>query len=176
MARFSTIGAVLAILLVTSGAWHFFHQPHTVNQLPEFTQGFLKGRVIPQAKYLQADLLINNYRLKVDVAGTTQQQQTGLAIKSTLKENEGMLFPFPNESYQGFWMKDMKFPIDIMWIDKNNTIVYIQPNLPPCADAQTCPIYEPQVKVIYVLETVAGFAQKHNVNVGQTKINAQLIN
>lgn len=176
MVRVGTIGGIIAVLLATSGAWHLFHQPDTTKQSSEFSQGFLKGTEIPQDKYLQADLLINNYRLKVDIAGTPQQQQTGLAIKSTLEEKEGMLFPFPSESYQGFWMKDMKFPIDIMWIDKNNTIVYIQPNLPPCANVKTCPIYDPQVKVIYVLETVAGFAQKHHVIVGQTKISARLIN
>ncbi len=175
MVRIGTIGAMLAVLLATSGAWHLFHQPQANVQSSEFSQGILKGIAIPQDKYLKASVLINDYRLKVDIAGTPQQQQTGLAIKSILKENEGMLFPFPNESYQGFWMKDMKFPIDIMWIDKNNTIVYIQPDLPPCINVQTCPIYDPQVRVIYVLETVAGFAQKHDIKVGQTKINVHLI-
>ena len=176
MTRVGTIGVMLAILLGSSASWYELHKSSVNGNQAIYTQGFLKDILIPQDKYLQADLLINNYRMKVDIAGTPQQQQTGLAIKSALKENDGMLFPFPNESYQGFWMKDMKFPIDIMWIDKNNTIVYIQPNLPPCVNDQNCPIYRPNVKVIYVLETVAGFAQKHHIVVGQSKISARLIN
>ncbi len=175
MIRISSIGFIVAILFASTASWHILHKPTVNDQQPEFMQGFLKGVTIPQNKYLQADLLVDDYRLKVDIAGTPQQQQTGLAIKSNLNENEGMLFPFATESYQAFWMKDMKFPIDIMWIDKNNTIVYVQPNLPPCISNQNCPIYQPNVKVIYVLETVAGFAQKHHVQVGQTKISAQLL-
>lgn len=172
MARMNTIGAILVILILSSASWNIFHTNKNQNV---FTQGFLKDIPIPQNHYLQADIIVNNYRLQADIAGTAQQQQTGLAIKSHLNENQAMLFPFATESYQAFWMKDMKFPIDIMWVDKNNTIVYVQPNLPPCVAGQNCPIYQPNVKVIYVLEVVAGFAQKHHIMVGQTKMAARII-
>ena len=57
----------------------------------------------------------------------------GLSIKNTLNESEGMLFPFDTPGEYSFWMKDMKFPIDIIWIDSNYKIVYIEKNLQPCA-------------------------------------------
>ena len=175
MTRISPYIIFIGILLAATASWHFFHGLKNNSQQNVFAQGFLKGVAIPAHNYLQADIAINDYRLEADIAGTSAQQQTGLAIKSVLKENQGMLFPFANEGVQAFWMKDMKFPIDILWIDKNNTIVYVQPNLPPCVNGQTCPIYQPSVKVIYVLEVVAGFAQKHHVIAGQTHVDMQLV-
>ncbi len=176
MAIKSSLGVMVIILLLSSASWHYLNTANKNTNQPQFTQGFLKGVAIPQNKYLKADIVINNYHLQTDIAGTSQQQQTGLAIKSQLNENQAMLFPFADESYQAFWMKDMKFPIDIMWVDKNNTIVYVQPHLPPCATVLNCPIYQPDVKVIYVLEVVSGFAQQHHVVVGQTKMYAKLVN
>lgn len=174
MVRITPYTAIIAILLVASASWAVFQAPQKNIAPVVFAQGFLKNIPIPLHHYLRADIAINNYHLKADIAGTAQQQQTGLAIKSTLQENEAMLFPFATENYQAFWMKDMKFPIDIMWIDKNNTIVYVQPNLPPCISDQNCPVYQPKFKIIYVLEVVAGFAQKHRVVVGETKVDMRL--
>ena len=176
MSKCSAVGIIAAILLIISAIWHsianknLLYQPQPQSQ--SFQQGFLKGINIPENKYLQAKLMINGYALTADIAGTPKQQMTGLAIKFHLNEDQAMLFPFPVPSLEGFWMKDMRFPIDIMWIDSNNTIVHIESNLQPCIKGAICPIYSPPIKVIYVLETVAGFSQRHHVIVGQTQITA----
>lgn len=169
----SSVGIIAAILLIISATWYSIANSNLLfqTQSQTFQQGFLKGVIIPENKYLQAKLMINGYALTADIAGTSQQQTTGLAIKSHLNEDQAMLFPFAAPSVQGFWMKDMQFPIDILWIDSNNTIVHIESNLPPCLKGATCPIYSPPLKVIYVLETVAGFSQQHHVIVGQTQIS-----
>ncbi|MDQ4012401.1 MAG: DUF192 domain-containing protein, partial [Thermoproteota archaeon] len=62
-----------------------------------------------------------------------------------------------------FWMKNMKFPIDIIWLDSDKTIVHIEHNLQPCSFELLCPTYKPNVESLYVLETVGGFAEKHDI-------------
>jgi uncharacterized membrane protein (UPF0127 family) len=90
----------------------------------------------------------------------------GLAIKNQLKENEAMLFVFEDSAQHSFWMKDMKFPIDIIWLDSDGKVVHIEQNLQPCISVFICPNYTPNTDSQYVLETVAGFTQRHNVSIG----------
>jgi uncharacterized membrane protein (UPF0127 family) len=132
-----------------------------------------KGITIPNDRYLQARVIVNGVELNADLAVTEEQQTKGLAVKDHLKENEGMLFVYEQPSRQEFWMKDMKFPIDIIWLDSNGTVVHIEHNLQPCvsilntgSSILNCPTYTPDKDSLYVLETVAGFSQKYNVTVG----------
>ena len=60
--------------------------------------------------------------------GTTTK---GLAVKNQLKENEAMLLVFEESAKHSFWMKDMKFPIDILWLDSDGKVVNIEHNLQP---------------------------------------------
>jgi uncharacterized membrane protein (UPF0127 family) len=55
----------------------------------------------------------------------------------------------------------MKFPIDIIWLDDDGEVIHIEHSLQPCGEE--CPTYGPDGNALYVLETVAGFAQEHNV-------------
>ena len=64
-----------------------------------------------------------------------------------------------------FWMKNVFFPIDIIWIDSNLSIVYIERNAPPCTTAR-CQIYTSPVTAKYVLEVMANFTEKYNIKVG----------
>ena len=68
----------------------------------------------------------------------------------------------------------MKFPIDIIWLDSNGKAVHIEENLEPCPLAPICPSYPPSADSQYVLGTVAGFTQRHNVSVG-TDIDFELV-
>lgn len=139
----------------------------------EDNRNFLNGIDIPKDTYLQARVIVNGFELTTDLAITADQKAEGLAVKDHLKENEGMLFVSEQSSRQSFWMKDMKFAIDIIWLDSNGTVVHIEHNLQPCisvlnpaASNRNCPIYTPDKDSQYVLETIAGFSQKHNVKIG----------
>jgi hypothetical protein len=134
---------------------------------------FLTGISIPANRYLKADMSVNSYKMIVDLALTQDQQTKGLAVKSHMNESEGMLFVFQQPSRPSFWMKDMKFPIDIIWLGANRSVVYIAPNLEPCPSQSNCPGYVPNRDSLYVLETTAGFSHRHNVTVG-TQTNFQL--
>ena len=102
----------------------------------------------------------------VDLAKTPEQQAKGLSIKNTLNENEGMLFIFDTPKEYSFWMKDMKFPIDIMWIGSDNKIVYIEKNLQPCAFFLFCTSYSPHANSKYVLEVPSNYTAKNSIVIG----------
>jgi uncharacterized protein len=134
---------------------------------------FLDGISIPTNRYLKADVSVNGYKLVADLALTQDQQTKGLAVKNHINESEGMLFVFQQPSRPSFWMKGMKFPIDIVWLGANRSVVYIESNLEPCPSQGDCPGYVPSRDSLYVLETTAGFSHRHNVKVG-TQTNFQL--
>jgi len=114
--------------------------------------------IFPSGNYIQAELALS-----------PAQWQQGLSGRKKLEENKGMLFVFPESSYQTFWMKDMRFSIDIIWIDENFQIVGIEKNVPPCRTSEDkCPLYSSPLPVKYVLETKAGKAEKEKLKKGDT--------
>ncbi|MGI0036952.1 MAG: DUF192 domain-containing protein [Nitrososphaera sp.] len=115
--------------------------------------------------YKKINVTVNGVPLVADLAITGDQRSKGLAVKDSLAENESMLFYFPKANEYAFWMKDMKFPIDIIWLGTDRKVIHIEHSLEPC-DSDACPLYKPEGKTQYVLETVAGFAQKYSVNEG----------
>ena len=103
----------------------------------------------------------------VEIANTPTEQTKGLSGRDSLPQDHGMLFVFDHEDLWGFWMIEMKFPLDIIWFNSDKQAVYVKQNLPPCTP-QACPVIEPPMKALYVLEVNAGFAQAHNVTLGTT--------
>jgi uncharacterized protein len=118
------------------------------------------------SNYLKGYVIIDDFKIFVDIALTDKQQQDGLSVKDFMNENEGMLFFLGNPTKASFWMKNMHFPIDIIWLDENFSIVHIEEELKPCTIAFYCPSYKPLKESLYVLETIAGFANNHHLNIG----------
>ncbi len=109
---------------------------------------------------------VNNVTVDVILATTPSDQSKGLAVKDSMNENEGMLFVFKNPQKHSFWMKDMKFPIDIIWADSAGKIVHIEKNLQPCIFLLPCNSYSPISDSLYVLEVVSNFTNKYDVKIG----------
>lgn len=101
--------------------------------------------------------------VKVDMALTSADQALGLSGRESLKENEGMLFIFPQPGNYPFWMKDMNFPIDIIWLTEDFEVVYIKKDARPELFPES---YGPEEDSKYVLEVVSGFSEKNNLQVG----------
>ena len=120
------------------------------------------------SEYLRAKVSIEGYELSAQIPVTGELMSKGLSVKNQLRENESMLFVFEEPLRHTFWMKDMKFPIDIIWLDSNGKIVHIEENLIPCPLVLICPSYAPNADSQYVLETIAGFAQRLNISLGTT--------
>jgi uncharacterized protein len=103
--------------------------------------------------------------LNVYVASTPEQIKDGLSGWSHLEEDEGMLFVLHNR--MPFWMPDMLFPLDIIWLDPIFNVVAIAENVQPCPSLQECPNYLPDPDFAYVLEVNAGWAERNDIRVGQ---------
>lgn len=109
---------------------------------------------------------INNNVFEVEVAKSLAELSKGLSGRESLGENKGMLFVFGFSGKNGFWMKDMKFSLDIIWI-KDNRIAGIEKNVPPPATAaEGLKIYYPPESINKVLEINAGLSDKLGIKVG----------
>ena len=104
---------------------------------------------------------------RVEISDTPEKRQLGLGQREHLSKNQGMLFIFEQHDQHGFWMKDMRCPIDIIWLD-NYRIVHIEHKVPPPAPGQEPVIIKPDTPSNIVLELVAGQANQHQLKVGQT--------
>lgn len=117
-------------------------------------------------------VVINNKTFNVEVVKTDEQRAKGLSVYDKLPLGKGMIFIFDAKDYYTFWMKDMKFPIDIIYI-KNSKIVDIYKNItPPKSQNEILPIIKPRETADMVLEINAGLSDKYNFKIGDSvKIN-----
>ena len=105
---------------------------------------------------------INNHIFDLEIAKTDKERETGLAKYRNIPQNFGMLFLFEKPDYYSFWMKNMKFSIDIIFI-RNNKIVTIFKNASlPKSNNEFLPIYRTQQPSDTVLEINAGLSDKYN--------------
>lgn len=109
---------------------------------------------------------IRNQVFLVDVAVTSKEKERGLGHRDSLPPNHGMLFVYPQKGSYTFWMKEMRFPIDIIWID-GKTVVDITQNAPMSTGTPLAE-YRPKVAVDKVLEVNAGDVEKTGITIGDT--------
>ena len=107
----------------------------------------------------------NGAAIKADIAKSPEERARGLMFREGLEENTGMLLIFEEERHHAFWMKNVKFPLDIIWLDRDLKVVHISSNTPPCP-AEPCVVYAPLKPAKYVLEVKANFTLKNNISIG----------
>lgn len=107
---------------------------------------------------------INGSYITVKVADSQEERSKGLSGSSQLKDGTGMLFIFDEASYHGIWMKDMKYPIDIVWLDENQKIVNLQEYATPDSYPR---VFTPQVPARYVIELPVGSIKSYGMNYGK---------
>ncbi|MDP2585820.1 MAG: DUF192 domain-containing protein [Candidatus Levybacteria bacterium] len=109
---------------------------------------------------------INNQKFNVSVASSQQEQEIGLSETKSLSQNQGMIFLFAKPDYYAFWMKNMKFPIDIIYIN-GDVITTIKNAVQPPKDNIEIPIvYTPTEPSDKVFEIQAGLSEKYNFKKG----------
>lgn len=115
-------------------------------------------------------LLVGDYAIRVAIADSPTERTQGLSGTTMLPQGTGMLFVFPSPHVPGFWMKDMLFPIDIIWISSAGEVVGVVPRATP----ESFPTqFRPDQPIQYVLEVPAGFAETYNVQKG-VKISVEI--
>ncbi len=116
----------------------------------------------------KAEAKINNTTFTLDVADTIKKREQGLSGRKSLGEKQGMLFVFDAPTIPSFWMRDMKFPLDILFLNSNK-IITIYENV-QILDKKTTPqgvFYQPTSPSDKVIELNAGSVKKYNIKVGQ---------
>ncbi len=103
--------------------------------------------------------------LKVEVMVKDEDRAMGLMFRPTLPADQGMLFIFERSDFHGIWMKNCKFPIDILWLDDQKAVVHLEESAPYCK-ADPCPVYQTLRRASYVLELNAGQARREKAVVG----------
>ena len=144
---------IFVILLIIGGVtWNFFVQHYQTDKQES-----------PCGSYKQKDLIIGGKIIKVDISDNDCKRIQGLSDRKGISENNGMLFIFPREGNYGFWMKDMNFPIDILWVDDNLYVTGVEKSV----STSTYPeIIGEKYLAKYVLELFSGFSEKNNIKVG----------
>jgi uncharacterized membrane protein (UPF0127 family) len=109
---------------------------------------------------------VNDQVFKVSVADSEVEKQVGLSNTQVLGTNEGMLFLFDKPDFYSFWMNNMKFPIDIIFINGNRVISVVSNAPAPSSSNEDLQIYKPSSESDKVLEINAGLAEKYNIKEG----------
>jgi uncharacterized membrane protein (UPF0127 family) len=111
---------------------------------------------LPSGKVLQAEVMVND-----------EDRAMGLMFRPSLPLDRGMIFIFETADFHSIWMKNCKFPIDILWLDEAKKVVHVAESVPPCK-ADPCPVYSPMRRAWYVIELNAGQAGREGAVVGAT--------
>jgi len=91
----------------------------------------------------------------------------GLKYRDSLAGDAAMLFAYGKPGFYRYWMFEVKFPIDIIWLDRNRRIVQLVHKAPPCPGPDVkCPLYGGEFESLFVVEFNAGTAMKHNLKPG----------
>ncbi|MBI4084712.1 MAG: DUF192 domain-containing protein [Candidatus Levybacteria bacterium] len=116
----------------------------------------------------QESVTVGDEKIQLFVAKTTKEHEVGLSNRTSLKENQGMIFLFDKPDYYSFWMRNMKFPIDIIFLS-GNKIVTMHVNVqPPAANNASLPLYTSDEPADKVIELPAGKSEKLDLKDGDT--------
>ena len=120
--------------------------------------------VVSRSDWSKTTVMLGQTVFQAEVANKDWTRQKGLGGRGALEPNQAMLFDFEGDDKWAIWMKGMKFPIDIIWLDKDKQVVHIESNVKPEGIPYT--EYRPPVPARYVLEVSSGEAKKSNIHVG----------
>ena len=101
----------------------------------------------------------------VEVVKTKEQRAKGLSGREYLPKHSGMLFVYPSKGFYSFWMKGMRFPLDILWLNEKREVVTFYSGVPPCLE-EKCPVFSSSKQALYVLEIPSGSIESLNIRSG----------
>ena len=111
---------------------------------------------LPSGRILHSEVMVND-----------ADRAMGLMYRNSLAPDRALLFVFETAGFHGIWMKNCKFPIDIVWLDEKRKVVHVAAAVPPCR-GEPCPVYQPLRRADYVIEMNAGAARRSGARLGAT--------
>lgn len=116
---------------------------------------------------LRTEITIRNHPIIVDLAVSQKEKERGLSGRKMLPSGHGMLFVYDHKETYGFWMKDMQFPLDFLWID-GKTVADITKNVQVKSASGAWITLGPRVPVDKVLEVNAGTIDALGISIGDS--------
>ena len=120
-------------------------------------------------------LTVDGASFDVELALDNEQASLGLSYRESLPPGTGLLFVYPEERMRSFWMFEMKFPLDMLWIDGDCNVADISENVPipePGMKDSDLPVYSPRVPVRHVFEINAGESRQYGIDIGDKVVFA----
>ncbi|MBI2144735.1 DUF192 domain-containing protein [Candidatus Woesearchaeota archaeon] len=141
--------AVIAFAIVAAAATYYFAnapdgKPATVTLYPEDSEPV---------------------KITAEIADSPEERKLGLMHRQSLREDEGMIFIFPDSAQRTFWMKNTLIPLDIISLSEGMRIVKIHHAIPCVSDP--CPTYSSEAPAMYVLEVNGNFTDRQGIAEGQ---------
>lgn len=123
------------------------------------------------SKILRVDGMVKFFNLNgehtknivVEIPETLEEQSIGFMNRDQITYDQGMLFIFSEPRIASMWMKNVNFPLDMIFIDNRQLILNIEKNTKP----RTSDLYESKGLCKYVVEVLGGFCEKYKVEKGQ---------
>jgi uncharacterized protein len=122
------------------------------------------GYLVWQLNDQQQALRLHGHTYHISIMRTREELMRGLSGTNSLPANQAMVFVFPGDDKWAIWMKDMKYPIDIVWLDKNKLVVYLIKNAQPSSYPKTQ--FKPDRDTRYVIEFPSGTIDMTGIRVG----------
>ena len=125
--------------------------------------------ILPNMLQPTTSLRLGDGIFRARIAANETDRTKGLSGVTSLNLDQALLMAFPNEGKWNIWMKDMKIPIDIVWLDKDKKVIYVVLDAQP--DDSTIPkIFEPKTPAKYVIELPAGSVNSKAIKTNSTAV------
>lgn len=124
--------------------------------------------ILPNLPQSTTDLRLGDGFFRASIAANDNDRTKGLSGVTQLAPNQALLMAYPAEGEWGIWMKDMKVPIDIVWLNKDKKVIYIVKNVSP--DDSTFRTFVPKTPALYVVELPAGTIDSKAISTDSTAI------
>ena len=111
----------------------------------------------------QPTMRLGDATFTIRVARTDAERRQGLSGTAKLDDSQAMILAFPGDNRWGVWMKDMRYPIDIIWLNESKWVVDVRRNVKPESYPTT---YRPGIDARYVVEVKAGAVDRHRITIG----------
>lgn len=153
-----TIQIIVLVMIILGGLYLVMN--------PDLWKAYLPGIAGSPTNQIK----IGEALLKVEIADTQGKRNKGLSGREKLASDSGMLFIFETPKKYQFWMKGMKFPLDMIFIREGKVVDFLTqvPIAEIGLNEANLPRYQPMVPIDMLLETNAGFVQNHNILKGET--------
>ena len=125
-----------------------------------FLSGCRSNRSLPKT----GQVIIGDQIIRVEISRNSEVWKRGLSGRHNLEPNQGMLFVFSKPGFYQFWMRGMKFPLDIIWIQNGQIVGFVE-NASPSENGEFF-VFQPPIPVQYVLEVVAGSVKSYSWKIG----------